>query len=110
MIVITGSVVAAPETFNELFEISLEHVARSRREPGCRLHSVHVDAENGLRLVFLEHGDDRAAVLAHFAQPEAKAFVARARELAAAPPEIRLFSGEEMPLHEFIEARPDTPE
>lgn len=110
MILITGSIGAKPDTFNELFEISLEHVARSRKEKGCRLHSVHVDAENGLRLVFLEHWDDRASVLAHFAQPECKAFVARARELAAEPPEIRLFSGEEMPLHEFTETRSDTPE
>lgn len=110
MIVITGSIVAAPETFNELFEISLEHVARSRKEKGCRLHSVHVDAENGLRLVFLEHWDDRASVLAHFAQPESKAFVARARELAAEPPEIRLFRSEEMSLHEFTQTQNDRPE
>ncbi len=110
MIVITGSVVAAPETFNELFEISLEHVARSRKEKGCRLHSVHVDAENGLRLVFLEHWDDHAAVLAHFAQPEAQAFVARARELAAEPPEIRLFSSVELPLSDFVHTRIDKPE
>jgi len=110
MIVITGSVVAAPETFNELFELSLEHVARSRREPGCRLHSVHVDAENGLRLVFLEHWDDHAAVLAHFAQPDARAFVARARELAAELPEIRLFKGVELPLSDFAQTQVDRPE
>ncbi len=110
MIVITGSLVAAPATFNELFEISLEHVARSRREPGCRLHSVHVDAENGLRLVFLEHWEDRASVLTHFAQPEAKAFVARVRELAAESPQIRLFNSVELPLSDFTETRTDKPE
>jgi quinol monooxygenase YgiN len=48
-------------------------------------------------------------VLAHFAQPESKAFIARARELAAEPPEIRLFNGEEIRLDDFTDARTDKP-
>jgi len=42
-------------------------VHRSRSEPGCISHAVHVDCENPLRLVFFEQWADRAALLAHFA-------------------------------------------
>ena len=42
---------------------------RSRKEPGCISHAVHVDCENPLRLVFVEQWADRAALLAHFAVP-----------------------------------------
>jgi quinol monooxygenase YgiN len=52
MIIITGSVTGTPETIDELLAASLEHVRRSRAEPGCISHAVHRDVENPLRLVF----------------------------------------------------------
>ena len=67
MIVVTGSVTAEPDTFDEVLRLSLEHVHRSRKEPGCISHAVHVDCENPQKLVFLEQWADRAALLAHFA-------------------------------------------
>jgi len=66
MIVVTGSVTAREETFNEVLQLSLEHVLRSRSEPGCISHAVHVDCEDPMRLVFIEQWTDRAALLAHF--------------------------------------------
>lgn len=98
MILITGSIVARPDTFEELKRLCLEHTHRSRTEPGCELHAVHVDAENPLRLVFLERWADRAAVLRHFAVPASRAFIASARKLGAEPPTMSLFAGEEIPL------------
>lgn len=58
MILVTGSVVARDDTFDEILKESLAHVRRSRAEPGCISHAVHHDAENPLRLVFVEewHG------------------------------------------------------
>ena len=47
MIVVTGSVVARQDTFDDVRRLSLEHVHRSRKEPGCISHAVHVDCENG---------------------------------------------------------------
>lgn len=55
MIVVTGSVTAREDSFNEVRTLSLAHVHRSRSEPGCISHAVHVDCENSLRLVFIEH-------------------------------------------------------
>jgi quinol monooxygenase YgiN len=75
MIVVTGSVVARQDTFDEVRRLSLEHVHRSRKEPGCISHAVHVDCENALRLVFIEQWADRAALLAHFAVPASRDFV-----------------------------------
>ena len=43
-----------PETLPEVLRLSLEHVNRSRLEPGCLLHSVHRDVEDPNRVVFLE--------------------------------------------------------
>ena len=63
MIVVTGSVVARQDSFDEVRRLSLEHVHRSRQEPGCISHAVHVDCENALRLVFIEQWADRAALL-----------------------------------------------
>ena len=91
MIIITGHATARPDSIDELLAISLEHVHRSRTEPGCLSHAVHIDAENPLRLVFLETWSDREAVAAHFAVPESRAFVTAARRLTVEPPAIELY-------------------
>jgi quinol monooxygenase YgiN len=80
MVIVTGSVRGRPETIDRLVEVSLEHVRRSRTEPGCLLHSVHRDVEDPLRLVFVEHWADLEALRAHFAVPASNDFV---REAAA---------------------------
>ena len=91
MIIVTGSVTATPETFDEVRQISLEHVHRSRTEPGCISHAVHVDCENPLRLVFFEQWADRAALLAHFAVPASRDFVRALQSLAAAATTIEIY-------------------
>ena len=101
MITITGSILARTETFDELLRLCLEHTRRSRGEPGCELHSVHIDAENRLRLVFFERWTDQASVLKHFAVPASGAFVAQAGKLAASAPEIHIYRSDEVSLAEF---------
>ena len=76
MLIVTGSVQSRPEAIDEVLALSLEHVRRSRAEPGCLLHSVHQDVEDSLRVVFVEHWEDKAALAAHFAVPASGAFVA----------------------------------
>lgn len=91
MILITGSIVARPDTFDALLEESLDHVHRSRTEPGCIAHDVHVDCENPMRLVFVEKWQDKAAVAAHFGVKGSADFVRAARALGAEPPVIEIF-------------------
>jgi quinol monooxygenase YgiN len=91
MILVTGSVVARHDSFDQIRALSLEHVHRSRGEPGCISHAVHVDCENPLRLVFVEQWRDREALLAHFAVPASRDFVRALQPLAAAASTIELY-------------------
>ena len=91
MIVVTGSVTARVDGFDEVRKLSLEHVRRSRTEPGCISHAVHVDCENPLRLVFFEQWADRAALLAHFAVPASRDFVRSLQALAESATTIELY-------------------
>ena len=91
MIVVTGSVTAKPDTFDEVRKLSLEHVHRSRTELGCISHAVNVDCENPLRLVFFEQWADRAALLTHFAVPASRNFVRALQSLAAAATTIEIY-------------------
>jgi quinol monooxygenase YgiN len=94
MILITGAILARPDTAAELRRLSLEHVHRSRAEPGCLSHDVHLDAENPLRLVFVERWEDSDAVRTHFAVPESRAFVRAAAKLAAEPAVLHIYQAE----------------
>src|SRR5437660_11700875 len=91
MIVVTGSVTARQETFDAIKKLSLEHVHRSRTEPGCISHAVHVDCENPLKLVFFEQWADRAALLTHFAVPASRDFVKARQSLASAATTIQIY-------------------
>jgi quinol monooxygenase YgiN len=94
MILVTGSILAKPDALDEVLALSLEHVRRSRAEPGCISHAVHHDAENPLRLVFVEQWADRAALMAHFAVPASRAFAKAAGELASEPPTIQIYDAQ----------------
>jgi quinol monooxygenase YgiN len=91
MVIVYGSICAQPEHLEELLRISLEHVARSRMEPGCIRHGVHIDVEDENRLVFFEEWSDRSALQTHFEVPESNAFVQRASQLSVSAPEIQIF-------------------
>ena len=94
MIIVRGSVVAAEGHVAELVEICLEHVRRSREEPGCLEHGIHADAENPARLSFFELWADEESLRRHFAVPESRAFVKRARELSVEASRIEIFRAE----------------
>ena len=97
MLIVTGSVRARPDAKDRLVELSLDHVRRSRAEPGCLLHSVQVDVEDPLRLVFVEHWTDADALRAHFAVPASNEFVTEAATLADGQPELHVY--EASPIH-----------
>lgn len=98
MIIVTGSIQARLDTLDELRRLSVEHVARSRAEPGCLEHGVAVDANDGLRLVFFERWADRDALLAHFRVPASREFGASVARLAAHPPDLMTYEASELSL------------
>jgi quinol monooxygenase YgiN len=91
VVIITGSILGSADSIDELIEHALEHVVRSRQEPGCLSHAVHRDVENPLRLVFVERWSDMDAVQAHFAVPASGEFVRYAAALAQAEPELQIY-------------------
>ena len=98
MIIVTGNILAKPEHLRELVAISLEHVRRSRSEPGCVSHAVHRDEEDPLHLVFVEEWADREALLAHFAVPASRAFVKSAAAFAAGPLSMKIYEAAQVKL------------
>ena len=95
MLIVTGSITARPETFEDLLEAALSHVRRSRTEPGCLSHAVQIDAENPLRLVFFEEWADDAALQVHFRHPGSGAFMQAVRALSATSTRVKIYEAKE---------------
>lgn len=91
MIIVTGTATARPDSFEALLQASLDHVARSRTEDGCISHSVQIDAEDPLTLVFFERWRDMAALQLHFRQPGSGEFIDAVKTYAARPGTLDLF-------------------
>lgn len=91
MIVVTGSAIIQRDSFAEARRLSIEHTQRSRAEPGCISHDVHIDCENPLRLVFVERWADRDALLAHFAVPASRQFIKALSALLVEPSTIEIY-------------------
>ena len=94
MIIVIGSVVTTPDTHRAVLDLCLEHVARSRTEPGCIAHNVHADCEDAARLVFVEYWADMPTLLAHFEVPASRDFVKRLRKLSPSPSDMKIFDTE----------------
>lgn len=81
MILVTGGMGAAPEDFATLLAEGVAHSQRSREEPGCISHTCLIDAENPLRLIFIEEWEDRASLDVHLQAPGTQHFVSVMRKL-----------------------------
>ena len=96
MIIITGGIAMKPEQRDAAIALGAEHSARSRAEPGCIAHNVHVDAEDADRLVFVELWESLEAVQTHFAVPESGKFVRDLALLAEGEPQMRVYRATEI--------------
>ncbi|HEV1998068.1 MAG TPA: putative quinol monooxygenase [Candidatus Dormibacteraeota bacterium] len=94
MVIVTATVEVAADRIDEALVMSVEHVRRSRDEPGCLFHSVSRDAEDPNRLLFLENWADRAALQAHFVVPDAVGFAKALGAMASSRPDMRVYEAE----------------
>ena len=94
MILVTGEITARVDAVDQIKALALAHVHRSRGEPGCISHDVHIDAENPLRFVFVERWADLAALQIHFLVPESRAFARALAKLAAEPANMQIYRSE----------------
>jgi quinol monooxygenase YgiN len=97
MILVTGSIVAREECLDEVLRRSLEHVERSRLEPGCISHAVHLDCQNPRRLFFFEQWADEAALRTHFAVPASREFVKSLRDQIVETSGAEIYRAEPIP-------------
>ena len=98
MLIVSGDITARSDSIAEMTLAALEHVRRSRLEPGCISHDVAIDAENSLRLIFFERWQDDAALKAHFAVPASRTFWRLLQGLAAEPGAMRIYNAVEINL------------
>ena len=91
MVIVTGSVQARPDGLADVLALSLEHVHRSRLEPGCLLHTVHQDVEDPNRVVFVEHWADLDALRTHFQVPASGDFVTAVAALSDGTPTLDIY-------------------
>lgn len=96
MILVTGSAIIQRDSFEDARRLGIEHSQRSRGEPGCISHNVHVDCENPVRLVFVEQWTDRDALLAHFAVPASRQFIKALSALLVEPSTIEIYDAKLM--------------
>ncbi len=90
MIIITGKA-DIPENNRAAFhEIGVKQVTNSREEAGNVSYAFYEDAMVPGRFFFFEEWKDQAAVDFHFKQAYCLEFIAKARQLASAPPEIKI--------------------
>ena len=94
LIIVHGAVEVEPDNWEDAMRLAMEHVERSRGEPGCISHAVHIDAENPNRLVFFEEWESMDALHAHFQVAASVEFVQQMEQLATARPEIRIFESQ----------------
>ncbi|MGP1353221.1 MAG: putative quinol monooxygenase [Parasphingopyxis sp.] len=91
-----GSAKSRPEYCAEVRSLALEHVRRSRAEPGCIDHQVSIDCEDDLRFVFVEHWQDTDALEAHFALASSREFVRQISSMLSEPPKMAIYASEEI--------------
>jgi len=98
MIVVIGTVQVKDGCLPQALAISVEHVNRSRLEPGCVSHCVTQDAQDPMRLLFVEEWSDQAALLQHFKVPESRAFAKQLAGLAAQAPSMVVYNASAVAL------------
>lgn len=94
MIIVTGHVIARQETEAAVERLAVEHVLRSRAEPGCMSHEVSRDVQQPLRFVFVERWSDMAALQAHFRVEASREFANSMAVLCQEPPQIEIYEAE----------------
>ncbi|OAO03766.1 hypothetical protein A8B75_10570 [Sphingomonadales bacterium EhC05] len=96
MITITGSTTTTLENHREIIDLCVEHSLRSRGEPGCLMHNIHIDCEDPSRLFFYELWQDDQAVSKHFEVAESLEFVQRLTRLVGSRPEMKIYRTAEL--------------
>jgi quinol monooxygenase YgiN len=94
MVIVTATLQVPADRLDEAISKGLEHVRRSRAEPGCLSHDLSQSAEDPTVLTFVERWQDRDALARHFVVAEAVAFARALGALAVSRPDMTLYEAE----------------
>lgn len=94
MIIVTGHAIAREDTDEAMQRLSVEHVLRSRAEPGCISHEVTRDVQQPRRFVFVERWTDMAALQVHFRVGASRQFAKSMAQLSEGRPEMAIYQAE----------------
>ena len=98
MIIVTGHAIAREGADEAMQKLAVEHVLRSRTEPGCVSHEVSRDVQQPERFVFVERWRDMAALQAHFQVEASRQFAKSMAQLSDGRPEMAIYQAEAVKL------------
>ena len=98
MIIVTGHAIAREGSDEEMQKLAVEHVLRSRAEPGCISHAVSRDVEHPCRFVFVERWTDMAALQLHFRVEASRQFAKAMAQLSDGKPELAIYHADAVSL------------
>jgi quinol monooxygenase YgiN len=98
MIIVTGHAIAREDTDEGMQRLSVEHVLRSRAEPGCISHEVTRDVQQPRRFVFVERWTDMAALQVHFRAEASRQFAKSMAQLSNGKLEMAIYQAEVISL------------
>ena len=98
MIIVTGHAIAREGADEAMQKLAVEHVLRSRAEPGCVSHKVGRDVQQPQRFVFVERWRDMAALQAHFQVEASRQFAKSMAQLSDGRPEMAIYQAEAVKL------------
>lgn len=96
-VTIVATVVARPETCDELQAILLSQVGPTRAEAGCVTYELHVDPADPCVFVFYETWRTQSDLDAHMKMPHLQPLQSQADRLLARAVEIRPLTRIEVP-------------
>jgi quinol monooxygenase YgiN len=94
MIIVTGHAIAREGADEAMQKLAVEHVLRSRAEPGCISHEVSRDVQQPERFVFVERWQDMAALQAHFQVDASRQFAKSMAQLSDGRPEMEIYQAD----------------
>lgn len=98
MIIVTGYAIAREGAEEEMQRLAIEHVLRSRSEPGCISHEVSRDVQQPRRFVFVERWTDMAALQLHFRVEASRQFAKFLTQLSDKKPELAIYQADAINL------------
>jgi quinol monooxygenase YgiN len=88
---VVATVKAKPGQEARLRQDLLSLIPTTRQEPGCLNYDLHVATDNPASFLFHENWMSKRHLDDHLARPHLQAFLAKAGDLLAEPPQITLW-------------------